>query len=79
MLRSQGAYQQRYHAQEMSAKARETLEQLPWEEALLKGGAAFVYRGVRFHRRGDSQMSGSKQQPHPGQRRPVGTVASARP
>ena len=48
MLRSQGAYQQRYHPQEMSAKARETLDKLPWEEALQKGGAAFVYRGVRF-------------------------------
>ena len=34
MLRSQGAYQQRYHAQEMSAKARETFDKLPWEEAL---------------------------------------------
>ena len=34
MLWSQGAYQQRYHAQEMSAKAMETLEKLPWEEAL---------------------------------------------
>ena len=32
----------------MSAKARETLDKLPWEEALQKGGAAFVYRGVRF-------------------------------
>ena len=48
MLRSQGAYQQRYHAHEMSAKARETLDKLPWEEALQKGGAAFVYRRVRF-------------------------------
>ena len=48
MLRSQGAYQQRYHAQEMSAKAREILDKLPWEEALQKGEAAFVYRGVRF-------------------------------
>ena len=50
MLRSQGAYQKRYHAQEMSAKARETLDKLPWDEAVQKGGAAFVYRGVRFLR-----------------------------
>ena len=48
MLRSQGAYQQRYHAQEMSAKAQETLDKLPWDEALQKGGAAFAYRGVKF-------------------------------
>ena len=48
MLRFQGACQQRYHAQEMSAKATETLDKLPWEEALQKGRAAFVYRGVRF-------------------------------
>ena len=48
MLRSEGAYQKRYHAQEMSAKARETLDNLPWDEALQKGGAVFVYRGVRF-------------------------------
>ena len=48
MLRSQEAYQKRYHAQELSAKAQETLGMLPWEEALQKGGAAFVYRGVRF-------------------------------
>ena len=48
MLGSQGAYQKRYHAQEMSAKARETLDKLPWDEDLQKGGAAFVYRGVRF-------------------------------
>ena len=47
MLRSQGAYQQRYHAQEMSAKARETPDKLPWEEALQKGGTAFVKCGVR--------------------------------
>ena len=32
----------------MSAKAGETLDKLPWEEALQKGGAAFVYRGVGF-------------------------------
>ena len=50
MLRSQGAYQKMYHAQEMSAKARETLDKLPWDEAVQKGGAAFVYRGVRFLR-----------------------------
>ena len=48
MLRSQGAYQQRYHSQGMSAKARETLDKLPWEEALPKGGATFVDPGVQF-------------------------------
>ena len=48
MLWSQGACEQRYHTQEMSAKARETLDKLPWEEALQKGGGAFVYRGVGF-------------------------------
>ena len=48
MLRSQGAYQKRYHAREMNAKARETLDKLPWDEAPQKGGAAFVYRGVKF-------------------------------
>ena len=48
MLRSQGAYQQRYHAKEMSAKAKETVGKLPWEQALQNGGAAFMYRGVRF-------------------------------
>ena len=48
MLRSHRAYQKRYHAQEMSAQARETLDKLPWDEALQKWGAAFVYRGVKF-------------------------------
>ena len=37
-----------YRAQEMSATARETLDRLPWEEAMQKGGATFVYRGVNF-------------------------------
>ena len=32
----------------MSAKARETLDKLPWDEGLEKGGATFVYRGIRF-------------------------------
>ena len=48
MIRSKGAYQKWYHAQEMSAKARESLDRLPWEEAMQKGGATFVYRGVKF-------------------------------
>ena len=32
----------------MSATVRETLDRLPWEQALQKGGATFVYRGVKF-------------------------------
>ena len=31
----------------MSAKTRETLDRLPWDEAL-HGAATFVYRGVKF-------------------------------
>ena len=48
ILRSEGAYQQRYHAHELSAKARETLDRLPMQDALQKGAAAFVYQGVTF-------------------------------
>ena len=48
MLRSHGAYQQRYHAQEMRAKVGEALDKLPWEEALQNGAAAFVYCVVKF-------------------------------
>ena len=70
MLRSQGAYQKRYHAQEMSAKARETLDKLPWDEALQKGGAAFrVPWSPVPYRRGDPAMGGGQRQPHPSQRR----------
>ena len=48
MSRSQGAYQQRYHAEEMSATTRETVDRLPWDEGLHQRGATFVYRGVKF-------------------------------
>ena len=32
----------------MSATARETLDRVPWEEAMQKGGTTLVYRGVKF-------------------------------
>ena len=76
MLRSQGAYQQRYHAQEMSAKARETLDKLPWEEAPQKGGAAFVYRGVRFLTDEGIRQTATTSRSTPPR---VGIVASAHP
>ena len=48
MIRSQGASQKRYHTQEMSAKPREILDRLPWDKALQKRVATFVYTRVKF-------------------------------
>ena len=69
MLRSQGAYQKRYHAQEMSAKARETA-QVAMGRGRTEGGCRLHVPWCKVpYRRGDPPMGGGKRQPHPGQRR----------